>query len=334
MLTFYSRENDHIVSAVLDVAPESKPLAPAGMVPWIDILNPTHAEDLFVESVIGVSIPTCEEMQEIEASSRVYSENGAEYMTINAVVNIDTDVPILSPITFVLKGQTLVTVRYSDPKPFLMFINRAKRPGASPCASGEQVMFGLLEAVIDRIADALEQAGAKIDAISHAIFKQTEKKSQSSRNNDYQQAIADIGREGERLSMFRESLISITRVLTYHNAVTDQGKKEQKEARQRLRTLQRDAASLTDHSAYLTGKVTFLLDATLGLINLEQNQIIKIFSIAAVCLMPPTLIASIYGMNFRFMPELQLEYAYPIALIAMVIAAILPFVYFKRKGWL
>lgn len=195
-------------------------------------------------------------------------------------------------------------------------------------------MFGLLDAVVDRIADALEQAGIRIDAISHSIFKQQSNSSQSSRNRDFQQAIVDIGREGERLSMFRESLVSITRVLTYHNAITGEGKKEQKEARQRLRTLQRDAASLTDHSAYLTGKVTFLLDATLGLINLEQNQIIKIFSIAAVCLMPPTLIASIYGMNFKYMPELQWYYAYPAALAAMVVAAILPFIYFKRKGWL
>ena len=272
-------------------------------------------------------------MQEIEASSRLYNENGAEFMTISVVANIDTKEPVQTPITFVLKGATLVTVRYLEPRPFSMFIARAQRPGAVACASGEQIMMGLLEAIVDRIADALERAGMKIDAISHSIFKQPEG-SQKMRSRDYQNAIVEIGREGERLSMIRESLVTLTRALTYHTAVSAQGKKEQKEARQRVRTLQRDTQSLTDHSAYLTGKITFLLDATLGMINLEQNQIIKIFSIAAVCLMPPTLIASIYGMNFKHMPELQGEYAYPAALLAMVVAAILPFIYFKRKGWL
>ena len=333
MLKAYIRNNDHLSPIELAVSADDAPPKPDGIVPWIDIVNPSAAEDRYVEKITGVSIPTREEMQEIEASSRVYNENGAEYMTIAAVVNIDTEQPVLSPITFVLSNQTLVTVRYADPRPFLMFIARAQRAGAIHCTTGEQVMFGLLEAIVDRIADALEQVGQKIDAISRAIFKNQEE-SKTSRSADYQRAIVNIGREGERLSMIRESLVSITRLLTYHNAVTDVGKKAQKEARQRLRTLQRDAASLTDHSAYLTGKVTFLLDATLGLINLEQNQIIKIFSIAAVCLMPPTLIASIYGMNFKVMPELQWPFGYPLALGAMVIAAILPFVYFKRKGWL
>jgi len=333
MLKIYAHTTNRLDPVELHIADDAISTMPDGDVPWIDITNPTTREDHYVEKATGISIPTREEMQEIEASSRVYNENGAEYMTINAVVNINTDKPVLSPITFALKGHTLVTVRYSEPKPFAMFIARALRSGSIPCTSGEQIMFGLLEAIVDRVADALEQVGARIDAISHNIFQQSSGKA-GSRNSDYQKAIVDIGREGERLSMFRESLVSITRMLNYHNALVEPGKRAQKEARQRLRTLQRDAASLTEHSAYLAGKVTFLLDATLGLINLEQNQIIKIFSIAAVCLMPPTLIASIYGMNFKFMPELQWQYAYPIVLIAMVIAAILPFAYFKRKGWL
>lgn len=333
MLTFYQHDKDRILPVEINVSPDINPPVPAGLVSWIDIVNPTQAEDHFVENIVGVSIPTREEMLEIEASSRVYNENGAEYMTINAVVNIAGAEPALSPITFVLHGQTLVTVRYATPKPFDMFLARAARAGAVPCTSGEQIMLGLLEAFVDRVADALEQAGIKIDSISRSVFRQ-ENVGQNERGNNFKKAIVDIGTEGDRLSMIRESLISITRTLNYHNAITSEGKKEQKEARQRLRTLQRDAASLTDHSAYLTGKVTFLLDATLGLINLEQNQIIKIFSIAAVCLMPPTLIASIYGMNFKFMPELQWQYGYPLALAAMIVAAILPFVYFKRKGWL
>ncbi|MGE3246848.1 MAG: magnesium transporter CorA family protein [Beijerinckiaceae bacterium] len=333
MLNVYIRNNDHISPVSLVVSGTLQPPMPPGATPWIDILNPSTEEDRYVESVTGVSIPTREEMQEIEASSRLYNENGAEFMTVSVVANIDSEEPAPTPITFVLAGQTLVTVRYAEPRPFSMFIARAQRSGSVPCATGEQVMMGLLEAVIDRIADALERIGTKIDTISRKIFVQQDS-SQKVRSADYQRAIVDIGREGDRLSMIRESLVSINRALTYHNAVTAEGKRALKEARQRLRTLQRDVASLTEHSAYLANKVTFLLDATLGLINLEQNQIIKIFSIAAVCLMPPTLIASIYGMNFKFMPELQSEYGYPLALLAMIVAGILPFAYFKRKGWL
>ena len=333
MLKFYTRTIDRLEPVTIDVGGGEQPVIPAGSAPWIDIIRPTPDEDRFVERVTDVSIPTREEMQEIEASSRLYSENGAEFMTVSAVVNIDTEKPELSPITFVLRSGTLVTVRYAEPRPFEMFIARALRAGSIPCASGEQVMIGLLEAIVDRIADALERVGGKVDAISHHVFQDSDR-AQTGRSRDYQRAIVEIGREGDRLSLIRESLVTITRAITYHNAVTGEDKRAAKEARQRLRTLQRDASSLTEYSAYLGNKITFLLDATLGLINLEQNQIIKIFSIAAVCLMPPTLIASIYGMNFKFMPELASTYGYPAALLAMVIAGILPFVYFKRKGWL
>lgn len=334
MLRVYTRENDHLTPHDIGVAEEPWPQPPAGTTPWIDLVNPTANEDKYVDHAFAVSIPTREEMQEIELSSRLYHENGAEFMTISAVVQIDTDEPILSPMTFVLKGPTLVTVRYTDPRPFSMFIARAQRPGSVPCANGEQVMFSLLEAIVDRLADALERVGLKIDSISREVFRHSSAKRASSRAADFQKVIVDIGKEGDLLSLMRESLVSINRALTYHNAVSDEGKRALKEARQRMRTVQRDVSSLMDHATYLSNKVNFLLDATLGLINLEQNQIIKIFSIASVCLMPPTLIASLYGMNFRFMPELQLAYGYPMALGAMVVSAILPFVYFKRKGWL
>jgi len=123
-------------------------------------------------------------------------------------------------------------------------------------------------------------------------------------------------------------------VMTYHAAVFETETGASRESRARVRTNLRDIAALTDHNSYLTTKINFMLDATLGLINLEQNQIIKIFSIAAVCLMPPTLVASIYGMNFKHIPELDFEYGYPMALVLMTITAILPVWYFRRRGWL
>jgi magnesium transporter len=334
MLRIYTRENECLVPVDLTVTADSEPTPPTGSILWIDLLHPTPEEDRFVEKIVGVSIPTREEMEEIEMSSRLYSEDGGEFMTIAGLAQLDTDTPLLTPVTFVLKGQILVTVRFAEPRPFLAFSTRAQRPGAMNVSSGEQIMLGLLEALIDRIADAIERVGAKIDTISHEVFHHSTVNN-GGKTSDFRSVLVEIAREGDMLSMVRESLVSMTRVLTYHTAVTeDSNKKAIKETRQRIRSIQRDISSLTDHSTYLSSKVTFLLDSTLGLINLEQNQIIKIFSIASVCLMPPTLVASIYGMNFKYMPELDWVSGYPIALALMVVTAIIPFIYFRRKGWL
>ena len=298
------------------------------------MLAPTIPENRIVEGWLGFAIPTREEMAEIEVSARLYSESGAEFMTINALSLLDTHLPVSSPVVFIIKGGTLVTVRYEEPRPFQVFAARAARPGSVPCATGEQIMYGLLEALIDRMADALERVGMKLDSFSREVFRRKGGPEAVNRTRDFQSIIEQIGGEGDLLGMVRESLVSINRLLTYHIAIEDPDKKALRDARGRLKTLQRDVASLSDHSSYLSSKINFMLDSTLGLINLEQNQIIKIFSIAAVCLMPPTLVASIYGMNFKSIPELQFDYGYPMALAMMVVSAIVPVVYFKRKGWL
>jgi magnesium transporter len=332
MLRIYTRQNDCLALHEIEVAEASEPAPPEGQIVWLDMLHPTPAEDRYVEKLTGVSIPTREEMDEIEVSSRLYSENGGEYMTMMAMANLESDAPIVTPVTFVQKGQILVTVRYADPRPFQAFSVRAQRPGSGNCANGENVMLGLLEVLIDRVADALERIGGKIDSISRDVFQH---ESEGNKTRDFKKVLVAIAREGDLLSKIRESLLSMTRVLSYHTAVSeDVAKKALKETRQRIRSIQRDISSLADYSTYLSSKVTFLLDSTLGLINLEQNQIIKIFSIAAVCLMPPTLIASIYGMNFKHMPELEWLLGYPMALGLMVVAGLMPFVYFRRKGWL
>jgi magnesium transporter len=341
MLRIYVRENDSLAPHDVQVSADPSPdlgadfatPPPASSIVWIDLLNPTPEEDRYIERFVGVSIPTREEMQEIEVSSRLYSEDGGEFMTIAALAHLDEE-PIVTPITFVLKGATLVTVRYAEPRPFATFAARAQRPGATACGNGEQIMLSLLEALIDRIADVMERVGGKIDAISREVFRDANRR-ESSRARDFRDVLVSIGREGDLLSIVRESLVSMMRLLTYHTAISeDAGKRAIKEARQRVRSIQRDVSSLTDHATYLSNKITFLLDATLGLINLEQNQIIKIFSIASVCLMPPTLIASIYGMNFRHMPELEWMAGYPFALALMMIVGVAPFIYFRRKGWL
>lgn len=328
MLRLYTRRSDQLVP--LDSPPTDMQTVSCV---WLDLMNPTLEEDRWVEQYLGVSIPSRDEMEEIELSSRLYQEDGAEFMTMTALTNLDGDEPGKTPITFILKGTSLVTVRYAEPKPFLAYALRAQRANGAAGSTGELIMLGLLEAVIDRLADALELVGNEVDAISRDVFR-NKASNVTKKTRNLQSLIERIGSKGDNLTMIRESLISIIRLVTYHAAVDARNQKPSKEGRQRVKLIQRDASSLGDHAAFLSNKINFLLDATLGLINLEQNQIIKIFSVAAVVFLPPTLIASIYGMNFEHMPELQWLLGYPWAIGLMIGSAILPYVYFKRRGWL
>jgi magnesium transporter len=234
-------------------------------------------------------------------------------------------------VTFILASHRLVTVRYDEPRPFVLVENKLAR-ACPPAITGEMVLMELLDAVIDRNADILERAGSDMDTISHAIFE-PEGKVRTGHAKRYSDILIAIGRKGDLTSKVRESLVSIGRVVTFVAAAVD-GVKWSKDMREQLKTMQRDVASLTDHASYLSNKITFVLDAMLGVVNLEQNNIIKLFSVMAVVLMPPTLIASIYGMNFKIMPELEWEHGYAYALVSMVLAAVLPYFLFKWKKWL
>ena len=297
---------------------------------WIDLFNPTPAEDKAVEKLAGIAVPTRDEMQEIEISSRLYIENAARYMTATLMCQSDTETPKTTPVTFILSGHRLVTVRYDEPRPFTLVENKLAR-SCVPGVTGEQVLMELLDAVIDRCADILERIGADVDTVSHDIFEPESERHGSAKR--YSQILIAIGRKGDLTSKVRESLVSIGRLVTFLSAVIE-GVKWSKDMREQLKTQQRDVASLTDHASYLSNKITFVLDAMLGVVNLEQNNIIKLFSVMAVVLMPPTLIASIYGMNFKDMPELQWHLGYPLAVLAMLFAAVGPYMYFKWKKWL
>ncbi|HVX77982.1 MAG TPA: magnesium transporter CorA family protein [Bradyrhizobium sp.] len=298
---------------------------------WVDLVKPTPEEDRAVERLAGIAVPTREDMQEIEISSRLYIENGARYMTATLMCSSDTENPRTTAVTFILAGHRLVTVRYDLPKPFLLVENKLAR-SCPQGITGEMVLMELLDAVIDRNADILERAGAEMDSISHEIFE-PEGAARTGHAKRYSDILIAIGRKGDLTSKVRESLVSIGRVVTFVAAAVD-GVKWSKDMREQLKTMQRDVTSLTDHASYLSNKITFVLDAMLGVVNLEQNNIIKLFSVMAVVLMPPTLIASIYGMNFRVMPELEWRHGYEFALIAMVFAAVLPYFLFKWKKWL
>jgi magnesium transporter len=299
---------------------------------WIDLLNPTREEDFLVEQAMGIAVPTREEMAEIEASSRLYQEAGAHYMT--AVVLLQPDNPaeplVTTPITFILIGNRIITVRYAEPRGIKVFLARVLK-GDAPCMTGVAVLVGLLEAIIDREADRVERIQVEVDQLSQSIFGV--KGGQRTRALRFDVKIRAIGREGDLTSRSRESLMTLSRLLTYLGHVMSE-RADDKGLKARVKTANLDVQSLADHIGYLSTKITFLLDATLGMINNEQNSIIKIFSVLAVALMPPTLVGTIYGMNFKHMPELDWTLGYPMALGLMVLSAVVPWLYFKRKGWL
>src|SRR5262245_53983248 len=238
-------------------------------------------------------------MKDIETSNRLYEDNGALYMTATVAAQLDTDRPVSTAVTFILAGKRLVTNRYIDTKPFQQFIAYAERHPAA-CQNSLSILGGIIEAFAARIADILERAGNDLDGISGSIFARNGSSTPNSR--DLHSMIERIGFNGELNSKARESLVSLGRLLTF---VQQSGNVEmQRDQRDRLRSISRDVTSLSDHASFLGSKVSFLLEATLGLISVEQNNIIKIFSVAAVMFMPPTLIASVYGMNFHLLPDL------------------------------
>jgi magnesium transporter len=297
---------------------------------WLDLVNPAPGEDKVVEKLLGVGVPTREEMQEIEVSSRLYVEHHARFMTATLMCNSETATPKTTAVTFILSGHRLVTVRYDEPRPFMIVSNKLGRSCPST-VNGEAVMLDLLDAVIDRAADILERIGMEVDRVSHDIFEP--ENGPDDRSLSYKDILKAIGGKGDLTSKVRESLVSIGRLLLFL-ANEAEGMRWSKDVRLQLQAMQRDVLSLSDHATYLANKITFLLDAMLGVVQIEQNNIIKIFSVAAVVLMPPTLIASIYGMNFKHMPELDWEFAYPMAIGLMLLAAVLPYYFFKWRKWL
>ena len=298
---------------------------------WADLFTPTKDEEAMIEQWLGVGVPTREEMEEIEISSRLYVEEGAYFMTATLPSQADSDDPVMSPVTFVLRRNLLVTIRYHEPRAFQTFPMRAEK-ASTGCTTGETILIGLLEAIVDRLADVLERASRGVEAISKDIFNPTATKA-SKRDRDFQRLLKDIGRKETLTSDIRDSLTSLQRLSGFLANAVGQGKNG-KDSKAHVKTLSRDVLSLTDHANFLSQKITFLLDATLGMINIEQNGIIKIVSVAAVVFLPPTLVASIYGMNFELMPELKWLFGYPFALGMMVVSAILPYWYFRRRGWL
>jgi magnesium transporter len=299
---------------------------------WIDIVDPTPEEDRLVEAALGIDIPTRAEAREIETSNRLYAEKGAYFMTAFVMYDIEKINPGSSNVTFILAGNRLVTVRYVEPKAFPFYLSRVER-GDATCNSAPAILIGLLETMLHRQADLIERIQDDVDKMAQGLFELDGKQKRKNRGQRHEVYLKGTGRDADIIARTQECAISIERVLAYFNtAARDRG--DHASIPERIESARRDNHSLIENMKFLQGRTSFLLEATLGMINTEQNQIIKLFSVMAVMLMPPTLIASVYGMNFKHMPELSFTYGYPMALGLMFLSGIVPFIYFKRKGWL
>lgn len=298
---------------------------------WIDLCEPTREEEQLVERMLGLDVPTREEMKEIEPSSRLFERGDAIYMTLSTLFGIEEGQPAAVPIAFVLAGNRLVTVRYTRPKPFRVFAEHVERE-PELARDALTVLVRLFDTIIDRLADELEEAGTEIERISDQIFRRDETKSRRIPAARLEALLTRIGRAQSLLARIRETAVSSSRVIGFLAASARL--RADTEEREHVLSLGADVGSLIDHSAFLATNLTFLLDASLGLISVEQNAALKVFSVAALIFLPPTLVAGIYGMNFDHMPELKWLAGYPWALGIMLISAVLPFYIFKRKGWL
>ncbi len=296
---------------------------------WIDLVEPTREEDRLVEAYLGIEVPTRDEMADIEPSEILYNEPNARYMTARILCSTESETPKLADVSFILTAKVLITVRYDEPRSFTMFMNRAVKPGG--CGhQPEAVLDGLVETIIDRAAEILGGVGRRIDVLSREIFDNERKGAR--RTAGFRAAIKSLGRKGDILSNIRESMVSFERMMLFLSSPPAHLTRGHDPAEWRRKI--DDIKSIEEHAAFLSGKVQFLLDATLGLVSIEQNDVFKFLAILSGVLLPPTLVGAIYGMNFEGMPELQWAYGYPTALAIMLASALGPYFFMRWKRWL
>lgn len=322
MITVYFRQNGNI--SVRDIG-KADMLPPESV--WIDIYNPTLEEEKNIEGQLGIEIPTREEIWKNQVLNRFYQENGVSYMTAALITKVDSPYPQTSSVTFIMGEGCLVTIRYISPTSFQNFATRLLRhPIKFP--DGAHILEGLLEEIITRVAYNSEIIVDMLDKLSHDIFNPDT--FQSNKQNPsllMQTVLRRLGTCADLNSKINESLHSLSRMVNYFETTHASTKPLDSS----IRTLATDVMSLSKQTAFLSDKITFQLDATLGMINVEQNMIIKIFSVVAVFFLPPTLVSGIYGMNFNDMPELKWMYGYPYALFLIVMCVVIPFLYFRKK---
>lgn len=305
---------------------------PPADVVWIDLLNATEAEAELVSAQTGLVLPTPEQLAEIEQSSRQAFVDGAVRLSAPMLALADTDHPTLSHVGLILTDKLLITVRYEHLQIF-EGVAAAACPAGAPTSSA-LVFATLIEAFVDRQADLLEHARARLDEISHAVFRvsSTNFNRVAQSNLVMRRKLQTIGRMGERISLIRESLLAVDRAVPFTleagKAWFDEG------LTRRLSDARKDIDSLNLFEEHLLGKVQFMLDAVIGFIGIEQNDIFKVLTVVSVVGIFPTLVAGWYGMNFHNMPEYGWQYGYQWGIAAIILSTIIPLAWFKWRGWM
>jgi magnesium transporter len=308
----------------------SSPELPRDVI-WIDLLNPTDEETNFVETRAKVRIPSIEMLSEIETSSRLAVEHGVVYLSIPAVAQGNTADAYLSPTGFILTKTVLITIRFAPLSTFDAVAKQVRQD--ETLRSSAAVFTALLEAMVDRGADVLERLGAELNTVSKSVFRgdPSRPKLMVRSNNVLRRALIAVGTTGDRLALARDALLGIGRIAPFVLSLREDWIVPEFEAR--LEAVTKDIISLNDYEAHLSNKVQFLLDAILGFITIQQNELFKILTIVSVVGIPPTLVAGIYGMNFKYMPELNWVGGYPFGLAVIVLSGLIPFAWFKWRGW-
>lgn len=294
---------------------------------WVDLYRPMPQQVDRVRD-LGVEVPTLADMEEIEVSNRLYRENGVDYLTVVLPGLSETKSPLSGPVCFILQPQRLVTVRHHAPRPFETYPERADRVGPG-CGEPRRLFLSLVEEIIGRLADLLEGSGRALDAVMARVFRDGAEASDAA----LQLALREVARESDLVSRVRLSLLTLERAISYFGQSLDETA-EGKGLRPIVKGLMRDIQALEVHGDFLTSRVAMASDVTLGIVNLAQNKTVKIVSVVAAIFLPPTLIASAYGMNFARMPELGWDWGYPMALGLMLASAVLTYLFFKWKRWL
>ena len=295
---------------------------------WIDLLDPPDAEVRLVEDLTKLHVPSRAELSEIESSSRLQRRGDALYLSVPLSLPGDQ----VQPVGFVLARDRLLTVRFGPLPSFEAFAAECRSQG--PPLGSMEAFLGLMEAMVDRLADSLEHEGDSLDRASRRIFHPDRKTEHRPARMDraLRALLRDVGTAGDHGSRMRDTLLGVGRAVQFvTGSVADWITPAQ---RARFETLRADIASLSDYQTHLADKVQFLLDATLGFINIEQNNIIKVLTVVSIVGIPPTFIASLYGMNFKDIPELSWSFGYWYALGLMALTAVLPLLWFRVKGWL
>lgn len=295
---------------------------------WIDLIQPSDLEIARLRA-LGVPVPSLSEMEEIELSNRLYREDGLDYMTAMLPGERAGGDRTSMPVTFILSADRLVTVRHHSPRPFLTFPERAERSSLG-CGTPGRLFLGLVEEIIARLADILEGAGRTLDQTTASVF---ERRAVAAASERLQAALQDVGREAETMARVRLALLTLERMLAFYTA-TLEDRPDDRRLRAATRAQMRDIQALEVHADFLGGRVSLAVDTTLGLINLQQNNTVRILSVVAALFLPPTLIGTIYGMNFTNMPELDEPWGYGFALALMGVTTVGTWLFLRWKNWI